>query len=452
MATPPGWGNPEHNQSQYAQYPPPYPPPYSPFGYQHFQYPEPGLIPLRPLTFGELIRAGVNAIRRYPGALLGPIALAVLAELVLLGAYVLCAYLVSGQAFHDVLHYAEPASYSGDGRPTPPDGEVVAFAVWICGGLALALLCQLALSACAQVVSATAAGRGAVGRAFTFTEALRELRAHGGRALRLYLFLLLLGLAVMVVAFGPGIGLAAATGEPGFLALLLLAFPAVALILFVGVRWQLAAPALVLERQPVREALRRSWRLTNGTWWRTLGLSAVCSLLAGVVVQIVQIPASIVGSALGIGVSGLPNGHMDGAGLVLVYAVPMAASLILQPVTVAFQLLPNAFLYIDQRIRRESLDTALAAEAGITWPPTAPVPPQYVPPQPGPPTTTETETQSSQDPQDSRNAQEPTATDTPTPGTTSGTTVAEPPATRESPEQAPDEPKDSPPPAPPTES
>lgn len=64
----------------------------------------------------------------------------------------------------------------------------------------------------------------------------------------------------------------------------LLLVSAVAAVLFptlVVARWALAVPVAVIEGTTVREACRRSWRLTRRRTWRTLGLLAVTLAVVG---------------------------------------------------------------------------------------------------------------------------------------------------------------------------
>lgn len=64
----------------------------------------------------------------------------------------------------------------------------------------------------------------------------------------------------------------------------LLLVSAIAAVLFptlVVARWALAVPVAVIEGTTVREACRRSWRLTRRRTWRTLGLLAVTLAVVG---------------------------------------------------------------------------------------------------------------------------------------------------------------------------
>ena len=55
--------------------------------------------------------------------------------------------------------------------------------------------------------------------------------------------------------------------------------------------FQLAAPALVLERTGVFASLRRAGRLSRGQFWRLFGILLLTGLVAGIVGQVVAVPA-----------------------------------------------------------------------------------------------------------------------------------------------------------------
>jgi hypothetical protein len=118
------------------------------------------------------------------------------------------------------------------------------------------------------------------------------------------------------------------------------------------VRFAVAVPALVTERPGPIAALRRSWELTSGGWWRTFGLFAILYLIG-----------SVVGGILG------------SAGLPIAIAVPFIPAIVRGVIVsvassigsvLAFPLISIgvALLYIDFRVRREAYDLEqLAREA-----------------------------------------------------------------------------------------
>lgn len=71
-------------------------------------------------------------------------------------------------------------------------------------------------------------------------------------------------------------------------------FLAFGLILYWGVLYSLAFPALVQEDLGVMEALQRSARLVDGKWWSTLGLTLVMGLITGVLGYVFQFPLLLI--------------------------------------------------------------------------------------------------------------------------------------------------------------
>jgi membrane-anchored glycerophosphoryl diester phosphodiesterase (GDPDase) len=116
------------------------------------------------------------------------------------------------------------------------------------------------------------------------------------------------------------------------------------------VRTLLATPALMLERLHMVESVRRSFRLTKGSFWRLLGIYLLASILVGVVAQIVGVPISILASILLVTTNG------DPAVLAITSAL---TSVIAALITTPFSAAVVALLYIDTRMRREGLDVQL---------------------------------------------------------------------------------------------
>jgi hypothetical protein len=130
------------------------------------------------------------------------------------------------------------------------------------------------------------------------------------------------------------------------------------------VRFSLAATALMLEKQGVLTALRRSAKLVRGSWWRVFGVQLLASLLVALIASVIQLPATVVGLAVsGQGVSALAEGNALSSWPYLI-AVGVGA-VIASTVTFPIRAGVTVLLYLDQRIRREALDLELARAAGV---------------------------------------------------------------------------------------
>jgi hypothetical protein len=124
---------------------------------------------------------------------------------------------------------------------------------------------------------------------------------------------------------------------PGVLALVRLAF---------------APAALVVEGHRGMGAVRRSWRLTAGFFWRTLGTLLLSGLIVAIVSGIIGIPGELALQALGPGawpISALVNA---------------LATVLVTP----FGMLVVVLLYFDLRIRKEGFDIEMMARELATEP------------------------------------------------------------------------------------
>lgn len=114
-------------------------------------------------------------------------------------------------------------------------------------------------------------------------------------------------------------------------------------LIFVLVRLLFTSQAVVVERLRAGGAIRRSWRLTRGSFWRTLGYLAIVWLIATV---IAGVPTYVV--------TWLAGMLLDDRRLVLVITTSMSAvtSVLVTP----FSLIAYTLMYYDVRIRKEAFD------------------------------------------------------------------------------------------------
>ena len=128
-----------------------------------------------------------------------------------------------------------------------------------------------------------------------------------------------------------------------------------------AIRLSLTLPALVLERTTPRAAIRRSWELTSGSFWRLFGILVLTGLIVAVAAAIITLPFTLVGgagasSAFGFGASAAKATAVT---IVVTAIGGIVASTITRPIAAAVYVL----LYTDLRMRRERLDLALQAAA-----------------------------------------------------------------------------------------
>ena len=154
---------------------------------------------------------------------------------------------------------------------------------------------------------------------------------------------ILLVLLVLLPALALGI-LAALVGEPELLVLLTLLLVIPGIVVFV--RFYFGSTVLVVEGKKGSKALRRSWRLAKGSFWKILGTLLLAGILASVVEGILSIPAAVAFGA--IGPAGWP-----------LYAIGLSLAAIL---TTPFTTLIAVLLYFDLRIRKEAFDLEVMAQ------------------------------------------------------------------------------------------
>jgi len=312
--------------------------------------PKPGLIPLRPLGFGTLLFAPFRVLRRNPRATFG-------SALIIQGIVLLMTFAVVLPVTYWVANRVASA-------PSDQQAEIES------GGLVLILLSTLVplflsviAAALLQGVIVTEVARATLGEKLRLGRLWRTARPRLWKLVLwtlLVLTALILGLAVLVLAIvllaalGDTLGLVLSivTGVIGGLALL-------AATLWIATKTSVVPSLIVLERLTVRAAIRRSWSLTRGYFWRTFGVLALVSIAVNLLVQIVTTPFALVFSILMSLVD--PTASVDAyipafisyAGVVLVTFVAGAVGSVITSATVAL-------IYLDLRMRKEGLDLELA--------------------------------------------------------------------------------------------
>ena len=151
----------------------------------------------------------------------------------------------------------------------------------------LAILYQVFMSF-AQAALTSSVADNYLDRPVSFTGAYKHVFRRAGPVIGL----MLLELLIVVVAFLPTIlvlaitvaALAGGSGSSGgATALVCLAFPLIFIgfgfLIYAFVRLQAALPALMVENLGPAQAVRRSWRLLDGYWWRTAGLLLIVYIL-----------------------------------------------------------------------------------------------------------------------------------------------------------------------------
>jgi len=324
--------------------------------------PKPGLIPLRPLGFGTLLGASFQVIRRNPRPTFG-------ISLLLNGGVSLFFVAVFGGVA--ALVFGRINSATGESADDILAGSI--------GALVLASLIPLALSvvvtAILQGVISLEVSRGTIGEKLTVRGLWRLARGRIGALIgwsallsgaTIVAVVVLSLLVVLIVSIGSDLatGLAIAFG-------ILAALGALGVSFWLTTKLALVPSILMLERLPLFQAVARSWSLTRGYFWKTLGTYLLVNVIVQSAAQVVTLPLSLVFS-FGI-VLVNPNGDEAFAigALILSYVVTGIVSLVFSALATVTTSAVYALIYIDIRMRKEALDLDLtrfveARQAGDT--------------------------------------------------------------------------------------
>lgn len=344
-----GWGTPP-------------PPPQGPAGWgggqpgrpgwnQPPQAAKPGVIPLRPLGVGEILDGAVTTARAHWRTVLG-VSLGVAVVMSVISALV-TGLLLSGNSSLETL----------ENEPVPNLDDALNALAASLSAVGLTGIVTLVGTVVATAMLTIVVSRAVLGHPVTLGATWRETAPQLLRMLGLTVLIALIVIGAVVVGILPGLLVGAAGSAGGGVALGVLGgIAGLAAGVWLWVRFCLAPPALILERQKVTGALRRSAKLVRGSWWRIFGVQLLALILARIVGFFVQTPASVL-AMLTDGQSLLgPSTYTFSWGYLLIVAVGDVIALTL---TLPLNAGITALLYMDQRIRREALDLELARAAGV---------------------------------------------------------------------------------------
>jgi len=263
-------------------------------------------------------------------------------------------------------------------------GEVDAIMAGAVAAGGLALLVPAALSivvtAVLQGIVSLEVARATLGEKLKLGGLWRAARGRIG-ALIGYTLLLTAAIGIGIAIIALVIGLLVAFGGTAGIAIAVLlgiaaGLGAAALTLWLGTRLSFVPSVLMIERLPLRAAVSRSWSLTIGFFWRTLGIQLLVTVIVQTVSSIITTPLSLIASftLTFTNPNGDPNASI--AAFAVVYVLSAAVSLVFGAIAAVVQSATSALLYIDTRMRKEGLDLELsrfvearqAGDASVTDP------------------------------------------------------------------------------------
>ncbi|HEY3439011.1 MAG TPA: glycerophosphoryl diester phosphodiesterase membrane domain-containing protein [Actinotalea sp.] len=328
----PQYGQPQYGQPQYGQ----------PTGYR----PPPvqrGIIPLRPLSLGEIYDGAFRSVRSNPQVMFGLSAIVVTISALIQA--VLTWYAVGSMT--DLLN--APTSQASSDAALRQLGESLpsTLVAW-----ALSMITSTVLTGL-LIVSVS---RSVIGQKLTVSEVWARGRARIWRLLGLTLLIGVITLAAPAVWVGLIFLLGNAQQDGAALAVGIIGFLGVIVwLVWIVVRTLLATPSLMLEEHKVVDGLKRGWALSRGSFWRLFGIYLLTQIIVSVVSGLVSVPLSLLGLVVS---GGVPSG-------VPYIASTALASIVTQILTMPFTVAVIALLYVDTRMRKEGLDVELGRAAEV---------------------------------------------------------------------------------------
>ena len=312
---------------------------------------QPGIIPLRPLTVGELFNGAFQAVRVNPQTMFG-FAFAIMAVVGLVQAFFassssssLTRALSSGDT--DDLVYSLGSSM----------GSITTSGLTL---LATAFLSgMLALTVWDAVLGRKSSPADAWHRfSPRFVPVLLATLLIGiiefvAIVVVLLVFLIPFFLVVVNTASARSYDSASA-GIGGALSIIFLMIVALIVIAcFLTVKFAFTSSAVVLEGLGPVDAMKRSWSLSKGSFWRILGRIWLMGIVTTLITSVL---GAIVGAILGVGANAA-----ESLGLLVAFSAFVSA--LLSAVVIPVQSSFYTLMYLDERMRKENLAPMIAQEA-----------------------------------------------------------------------------------------
>ena len=312
---------------------------------------QPGIIPLRPLTVGELFNGAFQAVRVNPQTMFG-FAFAIMAVVGLVQAFFassstssLTRALTSGDT--DDLIYSLGSSMGS----LVTDGLTLLATAFLSG--------MLALTVWDAVLGRKSSPADAWHRfSPRFVPVLLATLLIGiiefvVIVLVLLVFMIPFFLVVVNTASARSYDSASASIGGALSILFLMIVALIVVACFLTVKFAFTSSAVVLEGLGPVDALKRSWALSKGSFWRILGRIWLIGIVTGLISGVL---GAVVGAILGVGAAAA-----DSVGLLVAFSAFLSA--LLSAVVIPVQSSFYTLMYLDERMRKENLAPMIAQEA-----------------------------------------------------------------------------------------
>lgn len=312
---------------------------------------QPGIIPLRPLTVGELFNGAFQAVRVNPQTMFG-FAFAIMAVVGLVQAFFasssttsLTRALSSGDT--DDLVYSLGSSMGSFAT----DGLTLLATAFLSG--------MLALTVWDAVLGRKSSPADAWHRfSPRFVPVLLATLLIGiiefvAIVVVLLVFLIPLFLMIVNTASARSYDSASAGIGGAFSIIFLMIVALIVIACFLTVKFAFTSSAVVLEGLGPVDAMKRSWSLSKGSFWRILGRIWLIGIVTTLITSVL---GAIVGAILGVGANAA-----DSLGLLVAFSAFVSA--LLSAVVIPVQSSFYTLMYLDERMRKENLAPMIAQEA-----------------------------------------------------------------------------------------
>lgn len=315
--------------------------------------PKPGIIPLRPLTIGDLFSGAFEAIRSNPKVLFG-FTIVIMLFVSLIASV---SILVSGLGYESVTSAANDPQALQQSTTELANTlllQIVSTMVqWLSTFTGTSILTGLLAATVSQMT---------VGRNLTLSEAWAMTRKRLGSLIGSFALTALITatpIVLWIVAVFVSLAVVA-DGHRDLWWLSGLAFfaiiPISILLYFFQVKLLFAPMCAVLEEIGPVASLKRSWSLVKGEFWPTLGRYLLLNLIIGFIGGFVGFVIGLIGGLVTLAVTSDPSSPI---GLAISMFFVMLGSGLLLPFSASFETL----MYTDLRIRKENF-AAVLAQAG----------------------------------------------------------------------------------------
>ncbi|WP_418912264.1 glycerophosphoryl diester phosphodiesterase membrane domain-containing protein [Actinomyces bouchesdurhonensis] len=314
---------------------------------------KPGIIPLRPLTIGDLFSGAFEAIRSNPKVLFG-FTIVIMLFVSLIASV---SILVSGLGYESVTSAANDPQALQQSTTELANAlllQIISTMVqWLSTFTGTSILTGLLAAAVSQMT---------VGRNLTLSEAWAMTRKRLGSLIGSFALTALITatpIVLWIVAVFVSLAVVA-DGHRDLWWLAGLAFfaiiPISILMYFFQIKLLFAPMCAVLEEIGPVASLKRSWSLVKGEFWPTLGRYLLLNLIIGFIGGFVGFVIGLIGGLVTLAVTSAPSSPI---GLAISMFFVMLGSGLLLPFSASFETL----MYTDLRIRKENF-AAVLAQAG----------------------------------------------------------------------------------------